>query len=42
MASVKWLTRIVATDKPFDGFFQSLQYSRWERMNGTPTLIPVT
>ena len=42
MASVKWLTRIVVTDKPFDGFFQSLQYSRWERMNGTPTLIPVT
>jgi len=42
MASVKWLTRIVVTDKPFEGFFQSLQYSRWARMNGTPTLIPVT
>ena len=42
MASVKWLKRIVVTDKPFDGFFQSLQYSHWERMNGTPTLIPVT
>jgi DMSO/TMAO reductase YedYZ molybdopterin-dependent catalytic subunit len=42
MASVKWLTRIVVTDRPFDGFFQSLQYSRWERMNGTPTLVPVT
>lgn len=42
MASVKWLTRIVVTDKPFNGFFQSLHYSRWERMHGTPTLIPVT
>lgn len=42
MASVKWLKRIVVTDKPFDGFFQSLQYSRWERMHGTPTLVPVT
>ena len=42
MASVKWLKRIVVTDKPFAGFFQSLQYSRWERMNGTPTLVPVT
>ncbi|MDQ6663164.1 MAG: sulfite oxidase [Acidobacteriota bacterium] len=42
MASVKWLARIVVTDKPFDGFFQSLQYSHWERPNGTPTLLPVT
>lgn len=42
MASVKWLSRIVVTDKPFDGFFQSLQYSHWERPNGTPTLMPVT
>ena len=42
MASVKWLKRIVVTDKPFAGFFQSLQYSRWERLNGAPTLIPVT
>ena len=42
MASVKWLKRIVVTDKPFDGFFQSLQYSRWERLNGTPTMVPVT
>jgi len=42
MASVKWLARIVVTDKRFDGFFQSLQYSHWERSNGTPTLMPVT
>lgn len=42
MASVKWLARVVVTDKPFDGFFQTLQYSHWERPNGTPTLLPVT
>ena len=42
MASVKWLTRIVVSEKPFDGFFQSLQYSHWERPNGTPTLMPVS
>jgi DMSO/TMAO reductase YedYZ molybdopterin-dependent catalytic subunit len=42
MASVKWLARIVVTDKPFDGFFQTLQYSHWERPNGAPTLMPVT
>jgi DMSO/TMAO reductase YedYZ molybdopterin-dependent catalytic subunit len=42
MASVKWLARIVVTGKPFEGFFQTLQYSHWERPNGTPTLVPVT
>ncbi len=42
MASVKWISRIVVTDKPFDGFFQSLQYSHWERPNGVPTLKPIT
>lgn len=42
MASVKWLSRIAVTDKPFDGFFQSFEYARWERPNGTPTLVPLT
>jgi DMSO/TMAO reductase YedYZ molybdopterin-dependent catalytic subunit len=42
MASVKWLTRIVVTDKPFQGFFQSLDYSYFVRRDGLPTLIPVT
>ena len=42
MASVKWLHRLVITDHPFDGFFQSLQYSHFERPDGTPTLRPVT
>ena len=42
MASVKWLTRIVVTDRPFGGFFQSLQYSYFQRRDGLPTLVPVT
>ncbi len=42
MASVKWLTRIVVADRPFQGFFQSMQYSGWERTHGAPTLVPVT
>lgn len=42
MASIKWLARIAVTNKPFEGFFESLQYSHWERPNGTPTLRPVT
>ena len=42
MASVKWLTRIVVTEQPFQGFFQTLQYSYWARPNGAPTLLPIT
>ncbi len=42
MASVKWLTRIVVRTKPFQGFFQSLDYSYFVREHGQPTLLPVT
>ena len=42
MASVKWLTRITVTDKPFQGFWQSLDYSYFVRRDGQPTLVPVT
>jgi DMSO/TMAO reductase YedYZ molybdopterin-dependent catalytic subunit len=42
MAAVKWLTRIVVTDKPYQGFYQSLDYATWKRVNGLPTLTPVT
>jgi DMSO/TMAO reductase YedYZ molybdopterin-dependent catalytic subunit len=42
MASVKWLGRIVVTDKPFQGFFQSLDYTFFERQSGLPSVVPVT
>lgn len=42
MASVKWLTRIVITDRPFNGFFQSLDYSIYERRDGLVTVTPLT
>jgi DMSO/TMAO reductase YedYZ molybdopterin-dependent catalytic subunit len=42
MASVKWLRRIVVTDKPFSGFYQSLDYSYWNRSGPLPTLAPLT
>jgi DMSO/TMAO reductase YedYZ molybdopterin-dependent catalytic subunit len=42
MASVKWLTRIVVTAKPHAGFFQTLDYSYFERKNGLPELVPVS
>jgi DMSO/TMAO reductase YedYZ molybdopterin-dependent catalytic subunit len=41
MASVKWLTRVVVTDRPHSGFFQTLDYSVWERREGHATLVPV-
>ena len=42
MASVKWLKRIIVTDKPFNGYFQSFNYAYFERRDGLPTLVPVT
>ncbi|HKA07208.1 MAG TPA: sulfite oxidase [Gemmataceae bacterium] len=42
MASIKWLSRIVVTDRPFQGFFQSLDYAYFERKDGLPTLRPVS
>jgi len=42
MASVKWLTRIIATERPFDGYFQTFMYTTWQRDHGLPTLVPVS
>jgi DMSO/TMAO reductase YedYZ molybdopterin-dependent catalytic subunit len=42
MASVKWLKRIVVADRPFAGYFQTLDYSYFERREGEPSLVPVT
>lgn len=42
MASVKWLRRIIITDQPFHGFFQTFMYTTWQRRHdGLPTLMPV-
>jgi DMSO/TMAO reductase YedYZ molybdopterin-dependent catalytic subunit len=41
MASVKWLRRIVVTDKPFNGFYESLDYTYWDRSGPLPTLAPL-
>jgi DMSO/TMAO reductase YedYZ molybdopterin-dependent catalytic subunit len=42
MASVKWLRRIIVTNKPFNGFYQSLDYTYWDRSGVLPTLSPLT
>jgi DMSO/TMAO reductase YedYZ molybdopterin-dependent catalytic subunit len=42
MASVKWLTRIIVVEKPYGGYYQTADYSRWERSAGLAETVPVT
>jgi DMSO/TMAO reductase YedYZ molybdopterin-dependent catalytic subunit len=43
MASVKWLTRIVVLDRPYQGYFQTMDYSYFTRPSGSdPEIVPVT
>lgn len=42
MASVKWLTRIIASAPPFNGYYQTIDYAYWERGPSAPTLVPIT
>ena len=43
MASVKWLRRIIVTNQPFHGYFQTFAYAIWKRdHSGLPSLTPVT
>jgi DMSO/TMAO reductase YedYZ molybdopterin-dependent catalytic subunit len=41
MASIKWLTRAVVTDRPFHGFDQTVDYAVWQQLNGLPTLTAI-
>ena len=42
MASVKWLQRIIVTDAPFNGYYQTVDYAHWQRGESGPTLAPLT
>lgn len=42
MASVKWLQRLIVTAKPFNGYYQSLDYSFWDRSGPLPVLAALT
>ncbi len=42
MASVKWVTRLIVTPKPFHGYYQSVDYALWERIDGIPTRAPIS
>ena len=42
MASVKWLQRMIITDQPFNGYYQSIDYAFWRRDEAGPALVPLT
>jgi DMSO/TMAO reductase YedYZ molybdopterin-dependent catalytic subunit len=42
MAAVKWLQRIVVTDRPYNGYYQTVDYAFWERDDAGVRLVPIT
>ena len=42
VASVKWLQRIIVTDKPFNGYYQTLDYAIWQRDGDQARLTPIS
>lgn len=42
MASIKWLHRIIVTDRPFNGYYQTLDYAFWRRRGDIAELIPLS
>jgi DMSO/TMAO reductase YedYZ molybdopterin-dependent catalytic subunit len=42
VASVKWLQKIIITNKPFTGYYQTIDYSYWERRGELAELVPIT
>ena len=42
MASIKWLQRIIITDQPFTGYYQTIDYAYWERQKAIAELTPLT
>src|SRR6266404_2693049 len=42
MASIKWLQRIIVTDKRFIGYYQTMDYSYWARRGDIAELVPLT
>jgi DMSO/TMAO reductase YedYZ molybdopterin-dependent catalytic subunit len=41
MASIKWLTTITVATAPFEGYWQTIEYAYWQRVQGHPTMVPV-
>jgi DMSO/TMAO reductase YedYZ molybdopterin-dependent catalytic subunit len=42
VASIKWLRRIIVTDRPFTGYYQTMDYSYWKRRGDIGELAPLT
>ena len=41
MASVKWLQRIVVSDRPFNGYYERIDYTYWSADGTMPELKPL-
>ena len=41
MASIKWLRRIIALDREFDGYYETIDYGYWRQDAAGPVLIPL-
>ena len=42
MASIKWLQRIIVTDRTFTGYYQTLDYAFWKRRGDIAELTPLS
>ena len=42
VASIKWLQRIIVTDRPFNGYYQTLDYSFWKRRGDNAELVALS
>jgi DMSO/TMAO reductase YedYZ molybdopterin-dependent catalytic subunit len=42
MASVKWLQRVIVTEQPFTGYYQTIDYAYWDRQSAIAELRPLT
>jgi DMSO/TMAO reductase YedYZ molybdopterin-dependent catalytic subunit len=42
MASIKWLQRIIVAREPYYGYYQTVDYSHWQRGKAGPALVPLS
>lgn len=42
VASIKWLQRVIVTERPFNGYYQTLDYAFWKRRGDLAELVPLT
>src|SRR5881396_671584 len=42
MASIKWLQRIIVTNQPFTGYYQTMDYAYWRKRGDIAELAPLS